>query len=275
MTKKLVLSTGPHGRTCWHEAQGLEHTEDLEKLGTLPVTGVEVYLAATSMAKGRPLSVRPESEVLTQALCEWVAEGFGRMPKVANQDFLRGLNLAPFQAEGLSLDLDQEWVFYGGSFNPWHRGHQACLDLMPKGPQLIVVPDRNPWKPSALSLSWAQLWELTLRVHESGHSLYPGFFMMNQTNPTVDWLSQVEGKKSFLIGDDNLCQIKKWKDHESLLSCLTCLYVAPRQVAPGLNSSIEESLDYVRSFGVRVQRLGHHDYEHLSSTQLRAKKRPS
>lgn len=25
---------------------------------------------------------------------------------------------------------DEEWIFFGGSFNPWHQGHQACLDLV-------------------------------------------------------------------------------------------------------------------------------------------------
>ena len=36
-------------------------------------------------------------------------------------------------------------VFFGGSFNPWHDGRQACLDLCPNK-NIVIVPDTNPWK---------------------------------------------------------------------------------------------------------------------------------
>jgi|GEM_PF-4887900 len=271
MSQKIIFSSAPDGATYWQKGP---NTNGLQKLGVLPLTGVEIY-QGNSLEKAQKLSVMPESEELTRAVCEFVAESFGRMPRESDLFSFHRMNLTPFQASDLRADVEQEWVFYGGSFNPWHEGHRACLDLMPKGPKLVVVPDRNPWKDNTNSLSWPEFWELTLRVHDSGHSLYPGFFLMNQANPTVDWLSQVEGKKSLLVGDDNLCQIKKWKDHEKLLSCLTCLYVAPRKLTPELHSLVQESLDYVESFGVGVHRLGHHEYEHLSSTEIRAKKRPS
>jgi hypothetical protein len=39
-----------------------------------------------------------------------------------------------------------EWIFFGGTFNPWHQGHQACLQLLPEDRTCLVVPDRNPEK---------------------------------------------------------------------------------------------------------------------------------
>lgn len=271
MPMKIVLSSGPGHQTSWQE---VSDTQGLSYLGRLPVTKAEIY-TCEKLSSAQSLWEAPATDELASVLCEWVAESFPRMPRKTD-DFIRSdLSLLPFQAPELLQDSEQEWVFYGGSFNPWHDGHQACLELMPEGPKLVVVPDRNPWKKNAKALSWRELWELTLKVRKSGHSLYPGFFMMSEPNPTVSWLPKVQGKTSLLLGDDNLCQIRKWKDHEQLLSCLTSLYVAPRQVNSELRPLIDESLEYVRSFGVRVVRLEHHDFEHLSSTEIRAKKRPS
>lgn len=272
MSKKIILSVDEIGRTCWEE--GLEN-DTCKKLGALPFTGAEIYLSASTRQQARLLSSTPENEETAGALCEWVANSFPRMPGSHLELGQQSLSLAPFKSSELAHDLSQEWVFYGGSFSPWHQGHQACLDLMPDGPKLIVVPDRNPWKSQTQILSWKELWKLAIHIEKSGHSLYPGFFMMNKTNPTVDWLPSVQGKKSFLIGDDNLCQIKEWKEHERLLSSLTCLYVAPRKIEASYKSLVEQAVDYVKSFGVKVARLDHHDYEHLSSTQMREKKRPS
>lgn len=271
MSKKIMLSVGHDKDTFWQE---VFDTYGATYWGRLPLTRAEVYCCAKN-EQGQSLAVPPNSNELARVLCEWVAESFPRMPKKTEEFAQSDFGLRPFRSPGPIEASEQEWVFYGGSFNPWHEGHQACLDLMPRNRKLVIVPDRNPWKPNARPLSWKDLWQLALQAHDAGHSLYPGFFLMSEPNPTVSWLPKVPGKKSLLLGDDNLCQIKKWKDHEKLLSCLTSLYVAPREVSSELEALIEESSEYVRSFGIEVKRLGRHDYEHVSSTDIRAKKRPS
>lgn len=180
-------------------------------------------------------------------------------PPLWSQSFLNGLQ-----------STQEEWVFYGGSFNPWHQGHSACLDLLPHK-KIVILPDRNPWKKEESLIEenlCLFLDQLSQKIHPERHALYPGFLAMDGVNPTIDWFSKVVGKKSLLIGADNLLSFSKWKDYQHLLAQVHCLYVAPRTIEQS-EEQFAAALEHCRLFAREVRVLDRHDFEDLSSTKLR------
>lgn len=168
------------------------------------------------------------------------------------------------------LDLEEEWIFFGGTFEPWHEGHMACLKLLsPK--KIVIVPDRNPWKESSPSTDICQsIDDLAKIVLADNHAIYPGFFAAEKSNPTIDWFSNVLGKKSLLIGADNLISFPKWKNYKDLLNLAHKIYVAPRLGSFG--EDFKEIVKHCQELGGDIVVLERHNYEHLSSTDLRKKK---
>ncbi len=165
----------------------------------------------------------------------------------------------------LKSEVIDEVIFYPGTFNPWHLGHRACLDLCP-GKVIVIVPDFNPWKEGeSRQRPWELVKDLLYRLRETDYSIYPGFLGKDSGNPTVDWLPQVKVKrKSLLLGDDSFLNLHKWKDATELVKHIATLYVAPR----GANSSELEK--QVHKFpNLNIVFLDHHDYEDVSSTGLR------
>lgn len=164
-----------------------------------------------------------------------------------------------------------EIVFYGGTFNPWHEGHTACLTLTPKK-NIIVIPDVSPWKEYRSSDPWGEYLSLVNRLKETPFALYPGFLAKENSNPTIDWIdhSQIQ-KISLLIGDDNFLKIKKWKESNRLLKRISVLYVAPRtERALSLIKYKDELEGEFKELKVEI--LKDHPYAHLSSTNLRKNK---
>ena len=173
----------------------------------------------------------------------------------------------------LKQEIHERAVFYGGSFNPWHEGHRACLDLCPDSP-IIVVPDYNPWKD--LKAREEGPWDLIVDLyHElagSPYSIYPGFLTCENVTPTVDWLPKINlENKYFLLGEDNFLKIHLWKNYQDLLNNLKGLYVCPRAAD---QKEIEiQSHRLRRDFPqLTISFQSHHDYEYYSSTHLRNKK---
>lgn len=167
----------------------------------------------------------------------------------------------------LKSNLENEVVFYPGTFNPWHLGHRACLDLCPSK-SIIVVPDFNPWKEGAeRGRPWEQLKALLYSLSETNYSIYPGFLSKEEGNPTVSWFPKVNlKKKSLLMGDDSFLSLHKWKDIDELAMHITTLYIAPRGAE---GSALEEQVK--RFPQLKIVFLDHHDFEDVSSTNLRNK----
>lgn len=179
-------------------------------------------------------------------------------------------NFSKFDSPLLKSPVQNKAVFYGGSFNPWHEGHRACLDLCPEMP-LIVVPDYNPWKD--LKAREAGPWDLIIDLYdelkESPYSIYPGFLTSEEVTPTVDWLPKVDLKeKYFLMGEDNFLKLHLWKDYHLLLESLTGLFVCPR--AANQDEIKKQRMEITARFPqLEISFLANHDYEHYSSTYLR------
>ena len=211
-------------------------------------------------------SIREVDEPLGSILCEALAKFWPLMP--LSQKSLSSIH--PIYSE---LKEAPQLTFYGGTFDPFHKGHMACLKLCPARP-LIVVPDHNPQKKWRGDRSFWNLYQElkaeAQRVAPSGAYVYPGFCGSERGNPTVSWLQGISAKKNLLLGDDCFRDILTWKDAEQLIQLLNGLYVVPRS----LNLSDFESHSHtLRSLNSRlkIERLPHHSYQNISSSGFEEK----
>lgn len=176
----------------------------------------------------------------------------------------------------MNLNTEKEIVFYGGSFNPWHQGHQACIDLLPKEKQLVVVLDRNPQKeitPINPFFKWAEMMsKVALRDESASREIYPGFLLKESANPTIEWMKYLKRRHSklpasLLMGFDQLKNFHTWSQVEELAPLIHHIYVASRLENEQEFEVVQEELS--EKFDLEVISLGHHQYEDLSSTKLR------
>jgi nicotinate-nucleotide adenylyltransferase len=174
------------------------------------------------------------------------------------------------------FDLTHEIVFFGGSFNPWHEGHQACINLLPKEKQLLVILDRNPHKELTTLNPNSKYAELVKKIHlhdELAHREIYGGFLLNQTsNPTINWVRDFKNTypatpASLLIGFDQLKNFHQWTRIQELAPLLHKVYVASRLENEEEFKTVQH--DLVQTLPLKIIPLGHHQYEDLSSTKLR------
>lgn len=194
-----------------------------------------------------------------------------RYPVSSDYEKLR--EICPKLVVGYDVD---EWVFFGGSFHPWHSGHQACLNLLPEDKTCFVLPDRNPFKEVRELDPVLSTIELTSKIKfKSNQFLVPTFLLSEKKNPTIEWIEILHKnypakKLSLLMGFDCLLHLPKWTRASELLNLLTTIYVASRlekedeqQTAATVVKKLNPALNVVF--------LGHHQHEDLSSTKLRKK----
>lgn len=214
-------------------------------------------------------SLLPDLEpVNAKALVELVA---ARYPFSPHFDQLKVL--CP---EVVFCNNSDEWIFFGGTFNPWHAGHQACLNLIPREKTCLVIPDRNPFKDiQELNLVTTVL-ELSARIRFGKEQyLVPTFLVENNRNPTVEWIELMrrkypQEKLALLIGFDSFTKILSWTRSEALLSTLNTLYVVSRMETDEERMEMLTKVNKV-SADLNIQFLGHHNFEKISSTDLRSK----
>ena len=174
-------------------------------------------------------------------------------------------------------DSSDEWVFYGGSFNPWHHGHQSCLNLLPPEKICLILPDRNPQKEFRDLNPVSTLLQLSTLAKINKHQfLVPTFLIQEKKNPTIEWIERVRGffpqkKLSLLLGFDSFKNIKTWIRPKDLLCELHAIYIVSRLEN---EKEREMAVQFARSQNPKLEVifLGKHDYEYLSSTELRNKK---
>lgn len=170
----------------------------------------------------------------------------------------------------------EEWVFYGGSFNPWHKGHQACINLLPDDKCCLIIPDRNPYKDLREVSPVSAILEISTKARfKKNQFLVPTFLLENKKNPTVDWVEKLKEelptlKISLLLGFDSFAALDSWTRASDLLPKLHALYVVSR-----LEGDQERylALDkiHARAPHVDIVFLGKHDFEDVSSTEIRKK----
>jgi nicotinate-nucleotide adenylyltransferase len=186
------------------------------------------------------------------------------------------VKLIDFINQNEVLCQQEELVFFGGSFNPWHAGHSSCLELMNPEKAIIVIPDHNPFKEFIHTddkvTSVEQMQENIKMINNKNIFLYDDFFNNNNKNPTHIWISELKKEKpniklSLLMGFDTFMGIDKWIEAKQLLKQLYCLYVASRLDNPELKTRQNAILQEIAP--IQIEFLGHHPFEELSSTKLR------
>jgi nicotinate (nicotinamide) nucleotide adenylyltransferase len=167
-----------------------------------------------------------------------------------------------------------EWVFFGGSFYPWHQGHQACLDLLPQDKLCFILPDKNPLKEDLQREPVVTSLELIRKIKFGPHHYFvPTFLIHEEKNPTVNWIQNLHTKfphkkLSLLMGFDSFKGITKWIQAKELLSMLTTIYVASRMEKDEEHQKMMKKI-HAQAPDLKVVFLGRHSFEHVSSTRLR------
>jgi nicotinate-nucleotide adenylyltransferase len=163
----------------------------------------------------------------------------------------------------------EEMTFYGGSFNPWHSGHESCVDLYSDKSKLVIIPDNNPQKAQVTGKLWENYKKiLYLQKATPEITLFPGFWRSSEANPTSDWLLNIEGKKNLLMGYDSFIGLETWKNFEKLIQAVEKIFVIGRQDDESLFTEKSNLLQSVNS-KIKIIHLGGHAFEGISSTQMR------
>lgn len=183
--------------------------------------------------------------------------------------------LAALCPELLFKQKSNEWVFFGGSFNPWHKGHQACLDLLPKEKLCFIMPDRNPFKEQSDAREpVATTLELIRKIKFGAHHYFVSTFLIHrEKNPTVTWIEKLkkdfpQQELSLLMGFDSLRNLHTWVRAEELVKMLHAVYVVSRLEDEEERKAVELPLKQMAP-GLKIEFLGGHDYEAISSTAIR------
>jgi nicotinate-nucleotide adenylyltransferase len=172
---------------------------------------------------------------------------------------------------------DEELIFFGGSFNPWHEGHASCIKLMPKDKKIVVIADHSPFKELTSKLSSLNEIQNELDRIDRTTLLFGEFFDANKKNPTYNWIEELHSKfpdkkLSLLMGFDSFASIDKWTKSTKLLNTLSTLYVAGRLDDKKVKEKQIQSLLNINP-NLELSFLGGHPHEEISSTKIR-KERP-
>lgn len=163
-------------------------------------------------------------------------------------------------------------VFFPGTFDPFHAGHEECIKQLRElksGHKIILAPDLNPQKDSELTNPLAKFYELREKFsNDIDVVIYPGFLGMSERNPTSNWIKNIEGTRSLLMGEDSFYNLKTWINYEDLIKELDEIVVIPRL---GTNEQFNSALSDLKKINpdLSAQRLQSHPFEKLSSSQLR------
>lgn len=173
------------------------------------------------------------------------------------------------------IPKDKHIIFFAGTFNPWHKGHLACIKALNKNSNLFIIPDHNPEKKLINKNSPWESYEKLKNKIPYDIPIYPGFWAQNKKNPTSLWIQKIkecfpEVKISLLMGFDSFISIHKWIEADKLLKSLHGIYMVSRKDKD--SEKAKQTFFLTQKFpDLKITFLGHHDFEHLSSTQIRKK----
>lgn len=178
----------------------------------------------------------------------------------------------------IEFPLANDVLFYGGTFDPWHDGHGACVELAPTHLPLIVCPDRNPHKTLKDKEVVPFLCDLKkkLNAYKKNRTLHlhPGFLLKNEPNPTVNWVLRLKRHRPdlrvhLLIGYDSFKNLVSWTNAQDLVKLLSGVMVVSRLEN---DAAHESDAAWIKSVNptIEVKFLGHHPHEAVSSTALRS-----
>jgi len=136
------------------------------------------------------------------------------------------------------MNQRQKIGLFFGSFNPIHEGHLIIANIMAQNTDLdkvwLVVSPQNPLKPSKGLLHEFDRYDLVKAAIADNYKLEASDVEFHLPKPsytihTLAYLTEKYPNKEFkvIIGEDNLENFTKWKNHEQILDQYG-LYVYPR-----------------------------------------------
>jgi nicotinate-nucleotide adenylyltransferase len=136
------------------------------------------------------------------------------------------------------MSTPQKIGLFFGSFNPIHIGHLIIANIMAENTDLhkvwFVVSPQNPFKPSKGLLHEFDRFDMVKAAIADHYKLEASDVEFNLPKPsytihTLAYLTEKFPGKEFkvIIGEDNLENFTKWKNHEEILNQFG-LYVYPR-----------------------------------------------
>ena len=136
------------------------------------------------------------------------------------------------------METNQKIGLFFGSFNPIHIGHMIIANIMAENTDLnkvwFVVSPQNPFKPSKGLLHEFDRYDMVKAAIADHYKLEVSDVEFNLPKPsytihTLAYLTEKFPGRDFkvIIGEDNLENFAKWKNHEQILNQFG-LYVYPR-----------------------------------------------
>lgn len=136
------------------------------------------------------------------------------------------------------MNTDQNIGLFFGSFNPIHIGHMIIANIMAENTNLhkvwFVVSPQNPFKPAKGLLHEFDRYDMVNAAIADNYKLQASDIEFSLPKPsyTIDTLAVLSEKnpnKNFkvIIGEDNLINFEKWKNHDQILQRYG-LFVYPR-----------------------------------------------
>ena len=136
------------------------------------------------------------------------------------------------------MNANQKIGLFFGSFNPIHSGHLIIANIMAENTDLnkvwFVVSPQNPFKLSKGLLHEFDRYDMVKAAIADHYKLEVSDVEFNLPKPsytihTLAYLTEKFPGKEFkvIIGEDNLENFAKWKNHEQILDQFG-LYVYPR-----------------------------------------------
>jgi len=136
------------------------------------------------------------------------------------------------------MSTPQKIGLFFGSFNPIHIGHLIIANIMAENTDLskvwFVVSPQNPFKPGKGLLHEFDRYDMVKAAIADHYKLEVSDVEFNLPKPsytihTLAYLTEKFPGKEFkvIIGEDNLENFAKWKNHDQILNQFG-LYVYPR-----------------------------------------------
>lgn len=136
------------------------------------------------------------------------------------------------------MNPGQKIGLFFGSFNPIHMGHMIIANIMAENTDLhkvwFVVSPQNPFKPAKGLLHEFDRYDMVKAAIADNYKLEASDVEFHLPKPsytidTLTVLSEKNPQKTFkvIMGEDNLVNFKKWKNHDQILDHYG-VYVYPR-----------------------------------------------
>ena len=162
---------------------------------------------------------------------------------------------------------EEEITFFSGSFNPWHRGHQECLEQCPHQ-NIIILPDYNPWKKNYFKNPLKKVLEISKSINNK-YPIYPGFLALKNNNFTANWILKTRVKKiNYLMGDDSFKTLTQWFQYEEICRIISKIFIIPRRFK---EIELKSTIDQIKKINPKIEIffLKKHEFMNLSSTELK------